>query len=32
MSFLRFMPLEDAEWQAVFDDIGGFLDKEEGSG
>ena len=32
LHFLRFMPLKDAEWQAVFDDIGGFLDKEEGSG
>lgn len=26
LHFLRFMPLEDAEWQAVFDDIAGLLD------
>ncbi|MDQ1899997.1 TetR/AcrR family transcriptional regulator [Paracoccus sp. WLY502] len=26
LHFLRFMPLEDAEWQAVFDDIAGILD------
>ncbi|WP_295048591.1 TetR/AcrR family transcriptional regulator [uncultured Paracoccus sp.] len=25
LHFLRFMPLEDAEWQAVFEDIGGVL-------
>lgn len=25
LHFLRFMPLEDAEWQAVFDDIGRLL-------
>lgn len=26
LHFLRFMPLEDAEWQAVFADIGGLLE------
>lgn len=26
LHFLRFMPLEDAEWQAVFEDIVGLLD------
>lgn len=29
LHFLRFMPLEDAEWQAVFDDIAGILDGEQ---
>lgn len=29
LHFLRFMPLEDAEWQAAFEDIAGLL---EGSG
>ncbi|MGN7870378.1 TetR/AcrR family transcriptional regulator [Paracoccus sp. 22332] len=28
LHFLRFMPLEDAEWQAVFADIGGLLDSD----
>lgn len=31
LHFLRFMPLADAEWQAVFEDIAGLLDGEGGA-